>query len=104
MSMIPCPVAGCWGLHGAQSTYYYDADAECHVLEVWPVGFQKPETLAGNGHQKKEQDVLYELAEFEFTDLVHEISLEHFHFSQLRGTFEIGWKEDGQDLELRVHI
>ncbi len=26
------------------------------------------------------------------------------HFSQRLAVFEIGWKEFGQDLELRVHI
>jgi hypothetical protein len=30
--------------------------------------------------------------------------LESFHFSQRRAVFEIGWKEFGQYLELRVHI
>ena len=30
--------------------------------------------------------------------------LEHFHFSQRRAVFEIGWKEFGRDLELRVHL
>ena len=30
--------------------------------------------------------------------------LEHLHFSQRRQIFEIGWKENGLDLELRVHI
>ena len=45
-----------------------------------------------------------ELAESERTGLVHEMSLEHFHFSQLRGILDIGWKESGKDVELRVHI
>ena len=92
MSMIPCPVAGCWPLHGAQTTYYYDSDGECHVLEVWPVGVQEPEIHGGNGHKNNEHNVLYELAEFEFTDLVKEVPLEHFHFSQQRRIFEIGWR------------
>jgi hypothetical protein len=48
--------------------------------------------------------LLYKLAEFDFTELAKEISLEHFHFSQRRSIFEIGWKEDGLQLELRVHI
>jgi hypothetical protein len=47
--------------------------------------------------------LLYELAEFDFMSL-HDLPLEHFHFSQRRQVFEIGWKESGQDLELRVHI
>ncbi len=24
MSLLPCPVSGCWGLHGAETSYYYD--------------------------------------------------------------------------------
>ena len=36
--------------------------------------------------------------------MVKEMPLEHLHFSQRRQIFEIGWKENGQDLELRVHI
>ena len=37
-----------------------------------------------NGHQQTEHGLLYELAEFEFTELAKEIPLEHFHFSQRR--------------------
>ncbi len=104
MSMIPCPMAGCWGLHGVQTDCYYDQDCECHVLEVWPVGIEEPEDPGGNGHPKQQRDILYELAEFEFSDLVREVSLEHFHFSQRRGLFEIGWNEHGLDFELRIHL
>ena len=46
----------------------------------------------------------YELAEFEFTELIKAVPLEHFHFSQRRAIFEIGWKDFGRDLELRVHL
>lgn len=92
----------CWGLHGATTAFYYDEGCECHVLEVWPVGVEEPADHGGNGHD--EPDLVYELAEFEFTDLAKEVSLDHFHFSQRRGVFEIGWKEGGHDLELRVHI
>ena len=104
MASILCPVAGCWGLHGAHSEYYYDQDAEAHVLEVWPVGIEEPEEHKGNGRERKERGLLYELAEFDFTDLGKETRLEHFHFSQRRSIFEIGWDEHGQHLELRVHI
>jgi hypothetical protein len=38
------------------------------------------------------------------TELVKAVPLENFHFSQRRAVFEIGWKEFGQDLELRVHM
>ena len=47
---------------------------------------------------------LYELAEFDFTELIKAVPLESFHFSQRRAVFEIGWKEFGHDLELRVHL
>ena len=36
--------------------------------------------------------------------MVKEVPLEHLHFSQRRQIFEIGWKEGGQDMELRVPI
>ena len=55
-----------------------------------------------NGHEGT--GILYELAEFEFTELIKAVPLEHFHFSQGRSIFEIGWKEFGRDLELRVHL
>ena len=51
-----------------------------------------------------EPEILYELAEFDFTELIKAVPLENFHFSQRRAVFEIGWKEFGEDLELRVHI
>ena len=104
MASILCPVAGCWGLHGAHSECYYDQDAESHVLEVWPVGIEEPEEYEGNGREQTEPGLLYELAEFDFTELGKEIPLEHFHFSQRLSIFEIGWEEDGQNLELRIHI
>ena len=44
------------------------------------------------------------MAEFDFTELVKAVPLENFLFSQRRAVFEIGWKEFGRDLELRVHI
>lgn len=104
LQSILCPVAGCWSLHGAQSEYYFDTDAESHVLEVWPVGIEEPEEHEGNGHHQAGQGLLYELAEFDFIELAESIALEHFHFSQRRSIFEIGWEENGQQLELRVHI
>lgn len=61
----------------------------------------EPET---NGHEGAEPEILYELAEFDFTELIKAVPLESFHFSQRRAVFEIGWKEFGQDLELRGHI
>ena len=99
-----CPVSGCWCLHGCHCEYYYNHDADTHVLEVWPVGFPEPEEAGGNGRDRDDEDLCYELAEFEFGELVKEVPLEHFHFSQRRQIFEIGWKEGGQDMELRVHI
>jgi hypothetical protein len=80
----------------------HDKDCECHVLEVWPVGVVEETDAESNGHEGA--GILYELAEFEFTELIKAVPLEHFHFSQRRAIFEIGWKEFGRDLELRVHI
>ena len=91
-------------MHGAETIYYYDRNCECHVLEVWPVGFEEPTQHGGNGHPPADDGICYEFAEFEFGDLIHDIPIDHFHFSQLRQLFEIGWQEDGRELELRVHI
>ena len=102
MSLLPCPVSGCWFVNGAETSYYYDKECECHVLEVWPVGVVEETDAESNGHEGA--GILYELAEFEFTELIKAVPLEHFHFSQRRAIFEIGWKEFGRDLELRVHI
>ena len=102
MESILCPVGGCWCMHGGHYEYYYDEGCECHVLEVWPVGFHEAEEEGGNGRQP--EGICYEFAEFEFGEMVKVVPLEHLHFSQRRQIFEIGWKEDGQDLELRVHI
>jgi hypothetical protein len=104
LASILCPVAGCWSLHGGHFEYYFDQEAEAHVLEAWPVGVEEQEEYEGNGHQEADPGLLYELAEFDFTQLATEISLEFFHFSQRRSLFEITWKENGKQLELRVHI
>jgi hypothetical protein len=104
MAMIPCPISGCWFVHGAETSYYFDESCECHVLEVWPKGFVESEHPEENGHGEAGSDLCYELAEFDFTELIKAVPLEHFHFSQREAIFEIGWKEFGQDLELRVHI
>jgi hypothetical protein len=103
-SLLPCPVSGCWFLHGAETAYYHDTDSECHVLEVWPVAVEPVVDEEANGHEGTEPEILYELAEFDFTELIQAVRLENFHFSQRRAVFEIGWKEFGRDLELRVHI
>jgi hypothetical protein len=104
LNALLCPIAGCWPLHGCDFEYYFDLDAEAHVLEIWPVGIDEPAELEGNGHHEPGRGLWYELAEFDFTELVNEVSLEHFHFSQRRAIFEIGWRENGQPLELRLHI
>ena len=103
-SLLPCPVSGCWFLHGAETAYYHDTDSECHVLEVWPVAVEPVVDEEANGHHGTETEILHELAEFDFTELIQAVPLENLHFSQRRAVFEIGWKEFGQDLELRVHI
>ena len=66
MSLLPCPVSGCWGLHGAETSYYHDTDSECHVLEVWPVAVEEPVGPETNGHEGAGPEILYELAEFDW--------------------------------------
>jgi hypothetical protein len=73
-------------------------------LEVWPVAIKEKDEHGGNGHHGSEKGLLYELAEFEFGEILKEVPLEHLHFSQERQIFEIGWKEGDEYLELRVHI
>src|SRR3954464_2279453 len=87
MALLPCPVSGCWFVHGAETAYYYDDNCECHVLEVWPKSFVESDPPEGNGHEEREGDILYELAEFDFTELIKAVPLEHFHFSQRRAVF-----------------
>ena len=101
--LMPCRVAGCWGMHGAKTTYYYDEGSESHVLEVWPKTFEDPDEHDGNGDEEHD-GLRFGLAEFDFTELIKTIPLENFHFSQMRAIFEIGWKESDQDLELRIHL
>lgn len=101
---IFCPVTGCWFLHGCSYDHFVDADSQSHVLEVWPKGVPETEEHEGNGHHGTEGGLLYELAEFDFTELLKIGSFEDFHFSQLRSVFEIAWLEEGRRLELRVHI
>ena len=104
LESVFCPVSGCWCLHGGHYEYHYDQGGECHVLDVWPVGFNEPQEEGGNGRSTLEGEICYEFAEFEFGEMVKEVCLEHLHFSQRRHVFEIGWKEHGQDMELKVHI
>ena len=68
------------------------------------MGFEEPEEPEGNGRKNHEGEICYEFAEFEFGETVKEMFLEHLHFSQRRQIFEIGWKENGLDLDLRVYI
>ena len=102
LQVVLCPMAGCWPIHGCHFAYFHQD--EYHFLEVWPVAVEENDDYEGNGHQHTDKGLLYELAEFDFSELHKEVPLEHFHFSQLRQVFEIGWKEFGKDLELRVHI
>src|SRR5450631_375396 len=50
LTMIMCPIAGCWSLHGAESVIYYDGNIEAFILESWPVRVKAPEDHEGNGH------------------------------------------------------
>ena len=82
LQMVFCLVSGCWPMHGCRCEYVRYED--CHALEVWPVGFEEETDYQGNGHLRTDQGVLYELAEFDFTDLSRTLSLENLHFSQQR--------------------
>ena len=104
LQSILCPIVGCWCLHGCHYEYYYDEGYESHVLEAWPVGFEEPEKPGGNGRKKREGDICYEFAEFEFTEMLKEVPLVHLHFSQRRQLFEVDWKECGRNVTLRIHI
>ena len=103
LTLIMCPIAGCWSLHGAETVIYYDDNAEAYVLEAWPVRVEQSENIEGNGHAT-DGEFLYEFAEFDFLELVKQVPVKAFHFSQRDAVFEIGWPEFGHDLELRVHI
>jgi hypothetical protein len=103
-SLIPCPVVGCWPLHGAELAYYYDRGNECHTLEAWPVGVEESVVEGAGAHNDNASPLLYEMAEFGFTELIKAVPLEHFHFSQQQAVFVIGWKEFGKDLEIRAHL
>ena len=104
LGMILSPVSGCWPLHGCHFEYYHDDDDQYHFLEVWPVAVEEEDDHQGNGHEHTDRGLLYELAEFDFAELHKEVPLEHFHFSQLHQIFDIGWREFGKDLALKVHI
>jgi hypothetical protein len=88
----PCSVTGCWSLHGAHLDYYFDTDAQSHVLEVWPVGIEEPEEHQGNGEHRRDRGQLNEPTEFDFTELSKEsnwsisISANEGHFSISVGT------------------
>ena len=103
-NLILCPVAGCWPLHGAELVYYYDQGNECHTLEAWPVGIEESVVEGAGAHNDNASPLLYEMAEFDFTELPRAVPLEHFHFSQQQAVFVIGWKEFGKDLEIRAHL
>ena len=61
-------------VHGAETSYHYDENSECHVLEVWPRSFDEPDHHDRNGHEEAEGDILFELAEFDFTELVKAVT------------------------------
>ena len=70
-NLLPCPIVGCWSLHGAQILYYYDKESECHTLEAWPVGIEEiaSDDSGANAQNDNEPPLLYELAEFDFIEL-----------------------------------
>jgi hypothetical protein len=101
LELVMANSEGCWCLSGAKTLAYYSPAREEHILEVWPVAVKEEEKPEGNG---KQADELYELAEFNFTELIKAKTFEDFHFSQLHGTFDITWKEAEVDMALILHI
>jgi hypothetical protein len=101
LQMIFDEAMGCWFIAGAQTECYYDGNLECYTLEAWPNIVVEEEKSEGNGQKGNE---IYELAEFDFLDLLEEIDLTYFHFSQAGGFFDIGWDESGINVALRLNI
>ena len=104
LTSIYCPILGCWPARGCHYEFYYDSGCDRHVLEVWPIKIEDADEPDEIGHTRNDRGTRYELAEFEFSKMVRHGPLDHFHFSQHRAMFEIGWEESGSKLELRVHI
>src|SRR6266576_2401528 len=90
LTSIMCPIAGCWGLHGAETFFYHDLEADSYGLVVWHVAFKEPADDEGNGDEHAREGLCFEFAEFDFLDLMKKIPLERFHFSQREAVFEIG--------------
>jgi hypothetical protein len=55
LTLIMCPIAGCWSLHGAETMIYYDEDADAYVLEAWPVRVKPPEDPEGTRQELEPQ-------------------------------------------------
>jgi hypothetical protein len=104
LNSIYCPVHGCWPAHGGHYEYYHESGSDRHVLEVWPTAVNQSDKQTGARYGENPQGHFYELADFEFGGLAGGIPLKHLHFSQRRAVFEIGWREDGLNLALKVHI
>src|SRR5450759_84755 len=56
---LPCPVAGCWGMHGAKTSYYYDNGCESHVREVWPKALEEPRDHVGDDDDQSDAEVSF---------------------------------------------
>jgi hypothetical protein len=66
LNSILCPVVGCWALRGGYSDYYFDSDAESHVLEVWPIAIEPPEEHMGNGYPPTDQGLVVRVGRVRF--------------------------------------
>ena len=101
--LLPCPVSGCWARPVPRRRITTTRTAKATSWRSAKT-FEEPDDHQGNGDDQANGDLLFGLAAFDFMELVKTVPLETFHFSQELAIFEIGWKEDGQDLELRIHL
>jgi hypothetical protein len=104
LNSIYCPVHGCWPAHGGHYEYYHESGSDRHVLEVWPTAVNESDKQTGARYGENRRGQLYELADFEFSGVAGELPLQHLHFSHRRAVFEIGWREDGLNLLLKLHV
>ena len=104
MSLLPCPFSGCWSVRGSRQLTTTIPTANATSWKSGPRDLRSPPRRRRTITTRTDRIFAFEFAEFDFTELVKQVRMEHFHYSQVRAIFEIGWKEFGQDLELRVHL
>ena len=78
MESILCPAMGGWSVDGYCAEYSCEEGTDCHVLEVWPLGFY--DTEGG----RDDEDICYQFAELEFGKVIKEVWPRHFRSSKKR--------------------